>query len=306
MQRILPQLRVFLCHSSSDKPVVRDIYRRLQANGVRPWFDEKDLLAGQDWKLEIKKAIQNSDAIIVCLSENSINKRGYIQKEIKYALDVADEQPEGAIFIIPLRLEKCEVPQRLNDKQWIDYFESDGYERLISVLEVVSKRLGIKLNPLPHTFEEKLESLFEDQLKDEEKERAEFIDTFKAIYNREINKKDQFIFNYYKTNGEYYLLLLDRHISNMKILKKQISSYKKQTRTQPAKDKRGNLLVDSHFILAHLIKSGFVKEDNSSIVIDEHMKNTMTKFIAFLRARNKFEGMDEARARMNYNIIVGR
>lgn len=138
-------LNIFLCHSSDDKPAVRDLYRKLKSHsGLKPWLDEEDLVAGQDWELEIRKAVKNSDVIVVCLSNGSINKRGFVQKEIKYALDVADEQPEGTIFLIPLRLEECEVPDRLRSKHWVDYFRPDGYERLLAALRSRAQGLGIK------------------------------------------------------------------------------------------------------------------------------------------------------------------
>lgn len=98
-------LTVFLCHTSSDKPKVRDLYNRLTEDKVDAWLDEIKLLPGQDWQLEIPKAVRHSHIVVVCLSANSISKTGYVQKEIRYALDVADEQPEGAIYLIPLRLE---------------------------------------------------------------------------------------------------------------------------------------------------------------------------------------------------------
>src|SRR2546426_12139822 len=98
-------LRVFLCHASSDKPAVRVLYERLRTRNIRPWLDEKMLLPGQDWDLEIKKAVHNSDVVVVCLSRSSITKEGYVQKEIRFALDVAAEKPEGTIFVIPVRLE---------------------------------------------------------------------------------------------------------------------------------------------------------------------------------------------------------
>ena len=74
-------------------------------------MDEEDILVGQDWEREITKAVHATDLVIVCLSGHSVTKKGYIQKEIGLALDVADEQPEGAIFVIPLILEDCEVPE---------------------------------------------------------------------------------------------------------------------------------------------------------------------------------------------------
>jgi serine/threonine protein kinase len=128
------RLKVFLCHSSEDKPAVRDLYQRLRAEGVAPWLDEEDLLAGQDWRHEIPKAVRESDIVIICLSRQSVTKIGYVQKEIKYALDVADEQPEGAIFLIPLKLEECRVPERLSQWHWVNYFEDRGYERLLRTL----------------------------------------------------------------------------------------------------------------------------------------------------------------------------
>jgi proteasome lid subunit RPN8/RPN11/ubiquitin-protein ligase len=144
-------LRIFLCHSSGDKQSVRDLYKRLRSDGYDPWLDEENLLPGQDWNLEIIRAVHDSDVVLVCLSEKAISKAGYVQKEIKHALDVADEQPEGAIFLIPVRLEECNVPQRLNRWQWVNFFEDQGYRRLLMALEVkatqVSLHVGQDRNP---------------------------------------------------------------------------------------------------------------------------------------------------------------
>jgi len=71
-------LHVFLCHASGDKPAVRELYRRLCAEGIDAWLDEEKLLPGQNWQHEIPKAVHTSDVVIVCLSRNSINKAGYI------------------------------------------------------------------------------------------------------------------------------------------------------------------------------------------------------------------------------------
>jgi formylglycine-generating enzyme required for sulfatase activity len=140
-------LRVFLCHSSADKPAVRELYRRLHDDGLEPWLDEEDLLPGQDWQRAIPKAVRDSDVVLVCLSRNSINKAGYVQKEIKFALDVADEQPEETIFLIPLKLEECDVPERLSRWQWVNLFNPNGYERLRRALRVRATSLG--LSPAP-------------------------------------------------------------------------------------------------------------------------------------------------------------
>jgi len=84
-ETIMPEsrkLRVFLCHTSQDKPIVRELYQKLKAEGwIDPWLDEEKLLPGQKWQFEIPKAVEEAHAIIVCLSSVSVNKEGYIQKE---------------------------------------------------------------------------------------------------------------------------------------------------------------------------------------------------------------------------------
>jgi hypothetical protein len=67
-------LKVFLCHASADKPAVRALYQRLVRDGVDAWLDKEKLLPGQDWRLEIPKAVREADVVVVCLSNNSMTK----------------------------------------------------------------------------------------------------------------------------------------------------------------------------------------------------------------------------------------
>ena len=139
-------LRVFLCHSSSDKPSVEKYYNTLISDGIDAWLDKEKLIPGQDWQVEIQKAVRNSDVVIVFLSSSSVTKEGFVQKEIKIALDAADEKPEGTIFIIPAKLETCKVPERLAKFHWVDLFENGGYERLFKALQMRAQNLDIVVN----------------------------------------------------------------------------------------------------------------------------------------------------------------
>ena len=135
-------LKVFLCHSSTDKPKVRQLYRRLVADHFQPWLDEEDLLPGQDWHEEIRKAVRASNIVIVCLSKGSVAKTGFLNKELQYALDIAEQQPEGTIFVIPLRLEQCDVPERLAKWQWVNFYDETGYEKLGRALKLRENSLN--------------------------------------------------------------------------------------------------------------------------------------------------------------------
>ena len=64
-------LKVFLCHAHSDKNAVKALYTRLTNDGVDimpvgyAWLDKEKLLPGQDWELEIRKAVREADVVKV-------------------------------------------------------------------------------------------------------------------------------------------------------------------------------------------------------------------------------------------------
>lgn len=136
-------LRVFISYAKEDRASASHLSEFLSQNGVIAWFDEKELKAGQEWETEIQKGLRTSHAVILCLSNHSISKTGYVQKEFRIALDLADYQPPGAIFIIPLRIEQCLVPDRFTKWQWLDFFHESAKDRLLEALEARAIALGV-------------------------------------------------------------------------------------------------------------------------------------------------------------------
>jgi len=142
------KFRVFLCHASQDKPAVRELYQRLLIESwIDPWLDEEKLLPGQDWNLEIEKAVETSDAVIVCVSKVSVAKEGYVQRELRQVLNIALEKLEGAIFVIPVRLDDCPFPRQIRDRQALDFFPDDrrdaAFTKLVASLKIRKDALGI-------------------------------------------------------------------------------------------------------------------------------------------------------------------
>src|ERR1035437_2160973 len=139
--------QVFLAHAAEDKKSVRDLYKRLAAHGLQPWLDEADLLPGQAWQTEIAQAINQSDAVLACLSRNSVNKKGYVQKEFRLALSAYAAKPPGTIYLIPVKLDETETPDisipelgvSLRDIQWLDLSAPGGFGRLV---EAIKRRAG--------------------------------------------------------------------------------------------------------------------------------------------------------------------
>ena len=136
------KLKIFLCHASQDKSIVYHLQRKLLSEEwIDPWLDTQKLLPGQDWQAEIKNAVKTADNVIIFLSNTSVNKDGYVQKELRFALDIAQEKAEGSVFLIPLRLDGCQVPQSLQLFQWADYFGVEKEQTYRKLLESLKLRL---------------------------------------------------------------------------------------------------------------------------------------------------------------------
>ena len=114
------KFEVFLAHSKRDKEYVRAIHQLLALDGFYPWLDEVNLIAGQNWELDIANAVERALVIAVFLSKSAVSKEGYLHKEIAIALETAQRQPEGSIAIVPIRIDDVEPPRSLRHLQWID------------------------------------------------------------------------------------------------------------------------------------------------------------------------------------------
>ena len=157
------QLRVFICHAKEDKAAALELHKRLHDENINAWIDEENLLPGEEWKIIIEKAVKSSHVVLVLLSRYSITKAGYIQKEIKIALDLADEQPEDTIFIIPIKLEECDVPARLRQFQWLEYYNPKSYELLRKSLLARAESAGILIHSKAKTPDTVLVLVKEDE-----------------------------------------------------------------------------------------------------------------------------------------------
>jgi hypothetical protein len=117
-------MRVFLCHSSKDKPLVYELAKVLVRNQVRPYLDVWEFRGGESLAERIAAAIvTESDYLIAVISRNSINS-AWVRQELRYA--VAREVEHGKTFVIPVLVEDCPVPDILKGKLYIQYVPGDA------------------------------------------------------------------------------------------------------------------------------------------------------------------------------------
>jgi hypothetical protein len=139
------QPQVFVAYAAEDLDLARRLCESLAAAGCSPWLDKDKLLPGQDWPRAIQQAIEISDAFVACFSARSISKRGQFQNELKYALEFARRLPLEAIFLIPVRFDRCAVPPTISDKvHYVDMFPEweCGVRRVLRAIRRASRGKG--------------------------------------------------------------------------------------------------------------------------------------------------------------------
>src|SRR5215211_53677 len=141
-------LRVFLFHFYGDKPLVQKLYQELKAEDwIDVWLDEGERLRRQNRDDEIKMALDNSDIVMVTFSR----RRPAFPKEYREKVRVFELISEKSRFILPIRLESCELPPSLQNTKSIDYFPPErhqhAYEDLQTSLLDRAKELGILMEP---------------------------------------------------------------------------------------------------------------------------------------------------------------
>lgn len=138
--------KVFVAYVQEDADAAGRLFDELEACGFDPWLDRRKLLPGQNWPRAIEEAIQTSDFFLACFSGHSVRKKGGFQAEIRYALACTQRIPLDEIFLIPVRLDACPVPLRIQrELQYIDLFPDweQGFRRMVAAMRRQLKRRSV-------------------------------------------------------------------------------------------------------------------------------------------------------------------
>jgi hypothetical protein len=124
-----------ISYASEDERDAAEVTDRLLSAGYGVWLDKYCLLAGQHWESEIRAAFAHVDALVFLISRHSTTKTGFVQKELRLALDAADERPDGRDFLIPLRVDDAAVPDKLARRHHLDMRDQSWFRRLQSSVD---------------------------------------------------------------------------------------------------------------------------------------------------------------------------
>lgn len=132
---------IFISYAVEDAEAAREVYARLSAEGYAPWMAAYDIMPGEDWDYRIRRAVRDADFFLPIVTRNSADKRGYLRKELKWALEIWLEKKRLDIYIIPAHLDESPVPEEIERFQRVDLFRPNGWENLLrSLREGVNRR----------------------------------------------------------------------------------------------------------------------------------------------------------------------
>lgn len=119
--------KVFISHSTADKErFVTNFAQRLRKEkGVDAWLDEWEMLPGDSLVDKIfEEGIKNAEAIIVVLSNNSINSKWAKEEMNAGFIKKVNEKSK----LIPVIIDDCEIPECIKYTIWIKIKSLNNYD----------------------------------------------------------------------------------------------------------------------------------------------------------------------------------
>ncbi|MFZ2269148.1 MAG: TIR domain-containing protein [Azonexus sp.] len=139
-------LKIFVSYAKEDRDLALKYYDLLLQEGAAPWMDVKHLLPGQNWEAEIDKAFSDANVVVLLLSKQSVNKRGFVQREANDAIERLRYKQPTDIYVIPLLLEPCDVPSHISGRlQYVDLSTAGAWDQVKTSLKIAAEQQSIEL-----------------------------------------------------------------------------------------------------------------------------------------------------------------
>ena len=106
----------------------------LKVRGYQPWFDEINLKVGDSIPEGIQKGIKRCRYLIVILTKNA-NASKWV--EVEWMTKFWDEVQKRKLYVLPVILESCAIPELLKTKKYAN-FKEDYNEGLKELLDSIN------------------------------------------------------------------------------------------------------------------------------------------------------------------------
>ncbi len=136
-------LEVFISYRKPHEQFAESLAQRLGAEGIVPWFDKWDVLAGDSLPGKIEQGLEESTAFIPIITADY--QRGtWATEELQSAIA---KRVETDFRIVPVLLEECERPELIRHLRYVDFTAQDPETFESKVGEMIDAIYGLTLNP---------------------------------------------------------------------------------------------------------------------------------------------------------------
>lgn len=129
---IKPRKRdVFVSHSTKDMQIARCINKLINIHKyeINTWLADLDLLPGDPWEDEIKKAIKSTKCFIVILTENALKSK-FVMAEIDSSLRRKLKEKDSYLFIpILYQIQHRHIPEEIRQYSHVDLSDKSNMVR---------------------------------------------------------------------------------------------------------------------------------------------------------------------------------
>jgi hypothetical protein len=137
--------KVFVSHSSLDKPFVRKLAKALEADGFRTWLDEKELLPGDSLAQRVSEGVLQASAVIVVVSKAAITSK-WLAFELNKA---TGRMVDGECLVIPVVIDSVRnLPSEVQGLLYADF--SASFKRpMRAVLNALNRDVEVRVTNTP-------------------------------------------------------------------------------------------------------------------------------------------------------------
>ena len=122
-------MQVFISHSHSDSSLAAKVSEALRKTGLKVWDAQLNLLPGDNWPALVGHALEESDAMVVLLTPNSVSSP-HVKAEIAFAL--GSQSYSNRLIPVAVggreRLPQGQIPWVVRQLRWVDLPNSKGGE----------------------------------------------------------------------------------------------------------------------------------------------------------------------------------
>jgi TIR domain len=131
MARELPLRRFFISYSHMDEEFIEPVVQLLRATGAPLFRDRDEIRAGQKWRAELHKQLQQADVIVVFWSKHA-STSVEVEAEWRRAVELGKD-------VIPVLLDGTPLNTVLSEYQYIDL---GSIMRVGHPMDYILKELG--------------------------------------------------------------------------------------------------------------------------------------------------------------------